>query len=127
MDARSSFGIALVWMAVVTPIALLFAPPYVLAVGIVGGWLAGGWRLTAMAALVRDRLAAPGEPQEDRGGARVRKVSLRASDLQVDVSAIARVFGGGGHPAAAGFSTSLAWDELVTVLRAELDRQLDLS
>jgi phosphoesterase RecJ-like protein len=81
-------------------------------------------RGTAMAALVRDRLAAPGEPQEDTGGARVRKVSLRATDARIDVSAIAREFGGGGHRAAAGFSTSLGWDELVAFLRRELERQL---
>ena len=50
-------------------------------------------RGTAMAALVRDRLAAPGEPAEAHDGARVRKVSLRASDMRVDVSAIARAAG----------------------------------
>ncbi len=81
-------------------------------------------RGTAMAALVRDRLAAPGEAQEDTGGARVRKVSLRATDERIDVSAIARTFGGGGHRAAAGFSTSLSWDELVAVLRDALAQQL---
>jgi phosphoesterase RecJ-like protein len=81
-------------------------------------------RGTAMAALVRDRLIAPGEAQEDTGGSRVRKVSLRATDERVDVSAIARTFGGGGHRAAAGFSTSLSWDELVAVLRDALERQL---
>jgi phosphoesterase RecJ-like protein len=82
-------------------------------------------RGTAMAALVRDRLAAPGEAQEDTGGARVRKVSLRASDERIDVSAIARELGGGGHRAAAGFSTSLSWSELVAFLRQALARQLD--
>jgi bifunctional oligoribonuclease and PAP phosphatase NrnA len=83
-------------------------------------------RGTAMAALVRDRLAAPGQAAqaEEEDGAVVRKVSLRASDMRVDVSAIARALGGGGHPAAAGFSTTLEWDELVAFLRAELDRQL---
>jgi phosphoesterase RecJ-like protein len=77
-----------------------------------------------MAALVRDRLAAPGEAQEDNG-ARIRKVSLRAADERVDVSAIARTLGGGGHHAAAGFSTSLGWDELVAFLREALEHQLD--
>ncbi len=81
-------------------------------------------RDTAMAALVRDRLAAPGEAQEDNGGARVRKVSLRASDERIDVSAIARELGGGGHHAAAGFSTSLSWSELVAFLRQALEQQL---
>jgi phosphoesterase RecJ-like protein len=82
-------------------------------------------RDTAMAALVRDRLTSPGEAQEDTGGARVRKVSLRASDDRVDVSAIARELGGGGHRAAAGFSTSLGWDELVAFLREALEQQLE--
>jgi phosphoesterase RecJ-like protein len=81
-------------------------------------------RGTAMAALVRDRLAAPGEPAEAPDGARLRKVSLRASDMRVDVSAIARVEGGGGHRAAAGFTTSMTWDELIVFLRSQLDAQL---
>ena len=42
----------------------------------------------------------------DRGRA-ARKVSLRSSDGEVDVSAIARKQGGGGHKRAAGFSTDL--------------------
>ncbi len=84
-------------------------------------------RGTKMAALVRDRLAAPGEAAADAGGARLRKVSLRASDPAVDVSAIARAQGGGGHRAAAGFTTSLSWDELVAFLRSELAGQLERS
>lgn len=71
---------------------------------------------TAVAALVRDRL---GPGQEG-----LRKVSLRASDHRVDVSAIARMQGGGGHRQAAGFSTALAWEELVAFLRDEVARQL---
>ncbi len=81
-------------------------------------------RGTAMAALARDRLAAPGEAAETDQGARVRKVSLRASDMRVDVSAIARELGGGGHRAAAGLTTSLPWDELVDFLRERLGEQL---
>jgi len=81
-------------------------------------------RGTAMAALVRDRLAAAGEAAETDGGARLRKVSLRASDTRVDVSAIARAQGGGGHRSAAGFTTTLPWEELVTFLREQLARQL---
>lgn len=80
-------------------------------------------RGTAMAALARDRLS--GEASEDENGSRLRKVSLRASDMRVDVSAIARAQGGGGHRAAAGFSTSLAWDELVAFLREQLSAQLE--
>jgi phosphoesterase RecJ-like protein len=79
---------------------------------------------TAVAALVRDRLAAPGEPEAADDGARLRKVSLRASDVRFDVSAIARVQGGGGHRAAAGFTTALDWDELVGFLRGEIHAQL---
>ena len=54
----------------------------------------------------------------------MRKVSLRASDMRVDVSAIARKQGGGGHKLAAGFSTTLPWDELVQFLREQLALQL---
>ena len=56
---------------------------------------------TAVAVLVRELLA------DDRDG--LRKVSLRATDGRVDVSRIAREFGGGGHPQAAGFSTPLPY------------------
>ncbi len=52
-----------------------------------------------------------------------RKVSLRATDEQVDVSVIARAQGGGGHPRAAGFSTTLPSAELVAFLRAEIAAQ----
>ena len=43
-------------------------------------------------------------------GRAARKVSLRSSDGDVDVSAIARKSGGGGHKRAAGFSTDLELD-----------------
>ncbi|HEX4805364.1 MAG TPA: bifunctional oligoribonuclease/PAP phosphatase NrnA [Conexibacter sp.] len=72
---------------------------------------------TAVAALVRDRLGSPDPAQ--------RKVSLRAADDRVDVSAIARAQGGGGHRQAAGFSTTLPWDELVAFLREQVAAQLD--
>ena len=71
---------------------------------------------TAVAALIRDRIGEAG------GG--LRKVSLRASDERVDVSAIARAQGGGGHRQAAGFTTGLSHDELVSFLRSELAAQL---
>ena len=58
------------------------------------------------------------------GGASARKVSLRSTDGSVDVSAIARKHGGGGHARAAGFSTDLGYPALVEFLRAELGRQL---
>jgi bifunctional oligoribonuclease and PAP phosphatase NrnA len=70
---------------------------------------------TAVAALVRDRISA---------GDGERKVSLRASDERVDVSRIARAQGGGGHRGAAGFTTSMGWDELVEFLRGEVAQQL---
>ena len=72
---------------------------------------------TAVAALVRDRI---GSSDEERP----RKVSLRASDDRIDVSRIARAQGGGGHRGAAGFSTALSWDELVSFLRGEIASQL---
>jgi len=71
---------------------------------------------TAVAVLVRDQLA------DDREG--LRKVSLRATDGRVDVSRIARAFGGGGHPQAAGFTTELAYPELVETLRSLVREQL---
>jgi phosphoesterase RecJ-like protein len=71
---------------------------------------------TAVAALVRDRIG-------DADGA--RKVSLRASDRRVDVSALARAQGGGGHRQAAGFTTGMGWEELVGWLRGEVAAQLE--
>jgi phosphoesterase RecJ-like protein len=71
---------------------------------------------TAVAGLVRDLL---GDGQEGR-----RKVSLRATDERVDVSAIARAQGGGGHRQAAGFTTTMDWAELVAFLRREIATQL---
>jgi bifunctional oligoribonuclease and PAP phosphatase NrnA len=52
------------------------------------------------------------------------KVSLRATDDDVDVSIIARAQGGGGHRRAAGFSTTLTADELVAFLRCAIATQL---
>ena len=69
-----------------------------------------------VAALVRD--------QGTRGRA-ARKVSLRSSEGDVDVSAIARAQGGGGHKRAAGFSTDLELEELITFLCGEVGAQLD--
>ncbi|HEX9967114.1 MAG TPA: bifunctional oligoribonuclease/PAP phosphatase NrnA [Solirubrobacterales bacterium] len=68
-----------------------------------------------VAALIRDL--------GDRGRA-ARKVSLRSSGGEVDVSAIARRHGGGGHKRAAGFSTDLELQPLVDFLRAEVTAQL---
>jgi len=68
-----------------------------------------------VAVLIRDR--------GDRGRA-ARKVSLRSSGGEVDVSAMARVHGGGGHKRAAGFSTDLELEDLVNFLCDEVKAQL---
>ena len=52
------------------------------------------------------------------------KVSLRATDDDVDVSMIARAQGGGGHRRAAGFSTTLEGEELTAFLREAIAAQL---
>jgi phosphoesterase RecJ-like protein len=56
-------------------------------------------------------------------GRAARKVSLRSSSDGVDVSAIARIHGGGGHVRAAGFSTNLETDAIVEFLCSELAGQ----
>jgi bifunctional oligoribonuclease and PAP phosphatase NrnA len=70
---------------------------------------------TKVAAVVRDL--------GNRGRAS-RKVSLRSSEGDIDVSAIARKHGGGGHKRAAGFSTDLELDDLVDFLCGEVTSQL---
>jgi bifunctional oligoribonuclease and PAP phosphatase NrnA len=64
-----------------------------------------------VAAVIRDQVA---------GGRAARKVSLRSTDGSVDVSAIAREQGGGGHQRAAGFSTDLTYEELRGFLTARV-------
>ena len=49
--------------------------------------------------------------------AQAHKGSLRSSIDELDVSAIARRFGGGGHRQAAGFSTDLPLEEIVEQIR----------
>lgn len=63
-----------------------------------------------MAALIR-------EPP--RGGSPARRVSLRASVDEIDVSAIARKSGGGGHRQAAGFSSDRPIEEITEFIRRE--------
>jgi bifunctional oligoribonuclease and PAP phosphatase NrnA len=53
------------------------------------------------------------------------RVSLRSVDPDVDVSAIARDEGGGGHRAAAGFSTRRPPEDLLTWLDARITERLD--
>jgi bifunctional oligoribonuclease and PAP phosphatase NrnA len=69
---------------------------------------------TKVAAVVRQKLGRDGD----------RKVSLRATDDDVDVSRIARTQGGGEHRRAAGFTTQLADAELLVFLRAAVAEQL---
>ncbi|MGI8556723.1 MAG: DHH family phosphoesterase [Solirubrobacteraceae bacterium] len=71
---------------------------------------------TKCAVLVRELLA-----EEKRGQ---KKVSMRATDNDVDVSIIARAHGGGGHRRAAGFSTERTLPALIEELRGQLAAQL---
>jgi phosphoesterase RecJ-like protein len=72
---------------------------------------------TKVAALARELTADDGIGKS--------KVSLRATDGEVDVSLIARAQGGGGHRQAAGFATRMTPEELVAFLREEVAAQLD--
>ena len=63
-----------------------------------------------MAVLIR-------EPPSLGGG--MRKVSLRSNTDELDVSAIARKSGGGGHPQAAGFSSKASVEEITDFIRRE--------
>jgi len=74
---------------------------------------------TKVAALVRELTSGARKGQ--------RKVSLRATDDDVDVSVIARAQGGGGHRRAAGFSTTLDLEQLTSFLRAAIAAQLHAS
>ena len=71
---------------------------------------------TKVAVLVRELL--------DPAKAGRAKVSLRSGDGTIDVSAIARAAGGGGHRQAAGFTTDLTDEALVSFLGAEMRAQL---
>ncbi len=74
---------------------------------------------TKVAVLVRELSGGPRKGQH--------KVSLRATDDDVDVSIIARAQGGGGHRRAAGFSTTLELDELTEFLRRAIAAQLHVT
>ena len=63
-----------------------------------------------IAALIR-------EPPTTNGP--LRRVSLRTRAEDIDVSAIARKSGGGGHPQAAGFSSESSVEEITDFLRRE--------
>src|ERR671924_88283 len=62
------------------------------------------------------------EPPRD--GVAARKVSLRSSVDEVDVSAIARKSGGGGHREAAGFSSELSVEEITDFIVREVTAQV---
>ena len=66
-----------------------------------------------MVALIR-------EPPRDDGPA--RRISLRSSHDEIDVSAIAREQGGGGHRQAAGFSSDDPVDAIIAFIRAAFAR-----
>jgi phosphoesterase RecJ-like protein len=74
---------------------------------------------TKVAALVRELTSGTRKGQ--------RKISLRSTGEDVDVSIIAREQGGGGHRRAAGFSTELELDELIEFLRGAIAAQLHAS
>src|SRR5919197_582450 len=63
-----------------------------------------------MAALIR-------EPPRSDGP--TRRISLRSSNDELDVSAIARKWGGGGHRQAAGFSSDASVDEITDFIQRE--------
>ena len=70
---------------------------------------------TVAAAVVRD------QTENERAA---RKVSMRSTDGRIDVSAIARAHGGGGHRRAAGFGTDLPYEQVVEALVGEIEDQL---
>jgi bifunctional oligoribonuclease and PAP phosphatase NrnA len=70
---------------------------------------------TVVSAVVRDQA---------ESGRAARKVSMRSTDGRVDVSAIARAQGGGGHRRAAGFGTDLPFEQVVDFLVSEIETQL---
>jgi phosphoesterase RecJ-like protein len=61
------------------------------------------------------------EPPTQNGP--TRRVSLRTTDEELDVSAIARKSAGGGHRQAAGFSSEQAVDEIVQFIHGEFVSQ----
>ena len=73
---------------------------------------------SAVSALIR-------EPPRD--GVPARKVSLRSSVDEIDVSAIARKSGGGGHRGAAGFSSDLSVEDLTDFIVREVAAQVGSS
>ncbi|MGB3952048.1 MAG: DHHA1 domain-containing protein, partial [Solirubrobacterales bacterium] len=71
---------------------------------------------TAVGALVRELTA--------DGRTHLSKISVRSSDDRVDVSKIARGFGGGGHRQAAGATTDKTLEEAIELIREGVRDQL---
>ncbi|HEX3254589.1 MAG TPA: bifunctional oligoribonuclease/PAP phosphatase NrnA [Gaiellaceae bacterium] len=69
-----------------------------------------------LAALIR-------EPPTQNGP--TRRVSLRTTEEDLDVSAIARKSGGGGHRQAAGFSSESSVEEIIDFIRREFLAQVN--
>lgn len=69
---------------------------------------------TKVAAVIREPAVSPER----------RRISLRSSDESIDVSAIAREGGGGGHRLAAGFSSELPRGELIEFIRGAIAQQV---
>ena len=65
---------------------------------------------TEMAATIREPPEPPGAP---------RRISMRSSHDEIDVSVIARKRKGGGHRQAAGFSTDESIEEIIEFVRGE--------
>jgi phosphoesterase RecJ-like protein len=63
-----------------------------------------------MAVLIREPPRSPGP---------THRVSLRSSVDELDVSPIARLFGGGGHRQAAGFSSEQSIEEITEIVVRE--------
>lgn len=78
---------------------------------------------TKVAAMARELLTQPTGAGAPATGILRKKVSLRSTDGTVDVSAIARAGGGGGHRQAAGFSTNLSDADLIAFLREQVAAQ----
>jgi bifunctional oligoribonuclease and PAP phosphatase NrnA len=74
---------------------------------------------TKVAALARELVDEANSSQPAR-----KKVSLRSTDGEIDVSQIAREGGGGGHRRAAGFTTTLSEEQLVHFLREQIAAQV---
>src|SRR3984957_17432798 len=71
---------------------------------------------TEVVALMREPITAAGP---------ARRVSLRSSNAAIDVSAIAREQGGGGHRQAAGFSSEQSFEAITDFIRAAYATQAD--